>query len=86
MVTLELFGVPRLRAGTGRLTVEAADVGQALTELARACPSLDGTVIINRAVHPAYMLSLNGRRFVHDPGTPLHAGDSLWLLAADAGG
>ncbi len=86
MITIELFGVPRLRAGVGRVDLDAADVASALAALGRACPGLDGTVILGGAVHPAYKLSLNGDRFVTDPATPLAPGDALLLLAADVGG
>lgn len=86
MVIIELFGVPRLRAGTGRVDLEAATIGEALGQLARACPALDGTVVRGGRLHEAYRLSLNGERFVSDPGTRLAEGDALWLLAADAGG
>ena len=86
MITIELFGVPRLRAGTGRLTVDAATLADALDGLGRACPALDGAVLARGPVHPAYRLSLNGDRFVSDPATPLADGDVLLLLAADVGG
>ncbi len=42
MITIELFGVPRLRAGVPLVRLEAADVGSALRGLATACPALDG--------------------------------------------
>lgn len=86
MIVFELFGVPRLRAGIGRVEVDATTCGEALEQLAVLCPSLDGTVIVNRRVGTAYMLSLNGDSFPDDPETPLAPGDSLLLLAADAGG
>ncbi len=86
IITVELFGVPRLRAGLGRLTLEATSVGQALRLLAEACPSLSGTILENGRVQPAYRLSLNGERFVEEPSTPLADGDCLLLLAADVGG
>ena len=86
MIRIELFGVPRLRAGVGAVSFEAANVGQALAGLAAACPPLAGSVVINGGVHPAYRLSLNGNRFITDPATPLADGDSLLLLAADVGG
>lgn len=85
-VVAELFGVPRLRAGVGRLEVEAQDVGEALRALARACPALEGSVIADRGVHPAYRVCLNGRHFPTDPATPLADGESLLLMAADVGG
>jgi molybdopterin converting factor small subunit len=86
MVTVEFYGVPRLRAGVGRLEVEGTTVGEALRGLAQACPTLDGTVLRDATVHPAYRLSLNGERFITDPATRLDDGDALILVAADVGG
>lgn len=86
MITIELFGVPRLRAGTGSVRLDAATLAMAVRGLRGVCPSLDGRVIVGDALHPAYRLSLNGDRFVSDPATPLADGDVLLLLAADVGG
>jgi molybdopterin converting factor small subunit len=85
-VTVELFGTPRLRAGTGRICVEALTVGESLRALARAVPSLDGPVIQGERLDPAFRLCVNTDRFVSAPSTPLTDGDTLLLLAADAGG
>lgn len=86
MITVELYGVPRLRAGTGRVTLDAPTLAAALDGLGRLCPALDGPVIAQGRVRPAYRLSLNGDRFVSEPDTPLADGDVLLLLAADVGG
>jgi molybdopterin converting factor small subunit len=86
MITIELFGVPRLRAGVGLIQLEANNVGSALRGLATACPGLDGSVVLDGRVRPSYKLSLNGDRFVTEPGTALVEGDVLLLLAADVGG
>ncbi len=86
MISIELFGVPRLRAGTGLVRLEAVDLGSALEGLALACPGLDGSVVLGGRAHPAYKLSLNGDRFVTEPETTLNDGDVLLLLAADVGG
>ena len=89
-IGVELYGVPRLRAGTGRLEVVGQTVGEALAELVRQCPALaQGIVETERGrgwVHRAYRLSLNGDRFISDPATPLNDGDTLLLLTADVGG
>ncbi len=85
-ITIELFGVPRLRAGVSRLSVEAATLGDALLALGRAAPALVGTVLDTAKLNPAYVVSLNGDRFITDPSTPLAHGDSLLLLAVDVGG
>ncbi len=86
MIVIELFGVPRIRAGIGRVEVDAATCGEALERLAQLYPVLDGTVIVNRHVGSSYLLSINGDTFPENPDTPLAAGDSLLLLAADVGG
>jgi molybdopterin converting factor small subunit len=86
MVTIELFGVPRMRAGLAQVIVEAATVGDALVALGRACPALAGSVIVGNGVHPAYRLSINGQVFVTDTARALQPGDALLLMAADAGG
>ncbi|MFO0893037.1 MAG: NTP transferase domain-containing protein [Isosphaeraceae bacterium] len=86
-VVVELFGVPRLRAGVGQVRLEAGSVGEALRGLGLACPALVGSVLTAEAtLRPAYMLSLNGRNFVSDHATPLADGDALILLAVEAGG
>jgi len=85
-VTIELYGVPRVRAGRRECSVSASTVADAVRSLERQCPELTGSVIIDGCLHAAYRLSLNGERFISDPTTPLAAGDSLVLVAADAGG
>jgi len=86
MIQIELFGVPRLRAGIRSVDIEAATLRLALDALGRALPVLDGTVICEGRLHPAYRVCLNGDRFVSDPETALADGDELLLLAADVGG
>jgi molybdopterin converting factor small subunit len=89
MVIVELFGVPRLRAGVGRVEVEGATLGDALRNLTDACPALHGPVVREgegTLLQPAYRLSLNGDRFVDNPATPLADGDTLLLFSADSGG
>ncbi len=86
MITMELFGVPRLRAGTRSVKLDAPTLRAALDGLGRALPVLDGTVLHDGRLHPAYRVCLNGDRFVSDPDTALADGDELLLLAADVGG
>jgi molybdopterin converting factor small subunit len=95
-IQVELFGVPRLRAGTARLDVamalEGASLGEALGALARLCPALETSGVVEvmadgrGRARPSYRVSLNGDRFVSSPETPLADGDTLLLLSADVGG
>jgi molybdopterin synthase sulfur carrier subunit len=86
MVTIELYGVARLRAGTDRVEVDAASIGGALRALSQRCPSLDGCVIRDARLSPSYMIAVNGLQMTADPAAPLRDGDVLILLSADAGG
>lgn len=85
-VRIELFGVPRVRAGRRECTVTATSVAEAVSALEHQCPELTGCVIVGGRLLPAYRLSLNGERFISDPNTRLNPDDSLVLVAADAGG
>jgi sulfur-carrier protein len=86
MVTVELYGVARLRAGRDAVAVDAGSVGEALAALARVCPALDPTVVQGGRLHPGYRVAVNGLHITTDPGQPLREGDVVVLLSADAGG
>lgn len=86
IISIELYGVPRLRAGISRVSVEAARLAEALDGLGRACPALVGPVVERGNVLPSFKVSINGDRFVSDPDTPLTEGDVLLILSADVGG
>jgi molybdopterin converting factor small subunit len=85
-VTVEFFGVPRMRAGRGELTISAGTVADLLAAVERACPGLTGLLQPDGQLAPHYLLSLDGRSFVTDTKQRLHAGDRILLLSADAGG
>jgi molybdopterin converting factor small subunit len=85
-VTVEFYGVPRLRAGRPELRVRAATAAAALAAVARACPGLAEVCGADGRLMPAYLLSLDGERFLTDLGERLQHGDRLLLLSADAGG
>ncbi len=88
MITIELFGIPSIRAGTRRWTTEARTLGAAISALAAEFPKLDGSLIAGEPARlvPYYRISLNGERFLTDPETPLDDDDILILLSADVGG
>lgn len=86
MVTIELYGVPRLRAGVDQIQVEAASIADALRALVSRCPALDRTVVRDARLLPSFMIAVNGLQMNADPQLQLRDGDVLVLLAADAGG
>lgn len=85
-ITIELFGVPRARAGARELRVLAATVSEALAEAIKQCPALAEVLRTDGSVAPQFLLSLNGQRFVTDLSHSVQPGDRLLLLSADAGG
>jgi molybdopterin converting factor small subunit len=85
-VTVEFFGMPRQRAGRAELVVPAGTVTEVLRAVERACPGLSALVRVDGKLAPQYLLSIDGRRFASEPQEPLHPGEHVLLLSADAGG
>lgn len=85
-VRVEFYEGARQRAGTAEVEVRAATLGEALLALAACCPGLVPDVITGNRLAPHWRASINGRRFVEAPHTPLADGDALLLLSALAGG
>lgn len=89
--TVELYGVPQLLAGTRDVAL-ALPAGATLSDvfagLAERLPVLLGRVISSdrTGLAAGYACNVNGVEFVRDPSTRIHPGDSVILLAADAGG
>ena len=86
MITIELFGVPRMRAARDSVTVEAGSLGEAFRALGVACPALDPTVVHDGRLRAHYLVAVNGLHLTADPTTPLTPGDVVVVLAAEAGG
>jgi molybdopterin converting factor small subunit len=85
-VTVELYGIPRLRAGVAERTVPAGSAADVLAAVVRACPGLADVVTPDGRLSPHYLLALDGRRFFTDLAQPLAPGSRVLLLSADAGG
>jgi molybdopterin converting factor small subunit len=86
VVVIELYGVPRLRAGQDAFQVDACSLGEALAALGSTCPALAPSVVDGGRLQPWYLVAINGLHLTADPGTPLADGDVVVLLAADGGG
>lgn len=89
--TVELFGVARLVAKTGAvsLTLRAdATIGDVFAALGERLPMLTGTVISpdGASLLDGYACNVNGLEFVRSSQTAVRHGDSIVILAADAGG
>jgi hypothetical protein len=85
-VTVELYGIPRHRAGRAELAVAPGSVADVLAAVERVCPGLGGLRSPNGGLALQYRLSLDGERFLTDPAERLRPGARVLLLSADAGG
>ena len=85
-VTVELFGIPRARAGVSQTIAEGTTLGDVCLDLARRFPTLGDACIEGRTLKPGYTANLRGEQFVTDPSTELKDGDAILLLSLDAGG
>jgi len=82
---VELFGIPRERAGVASVDLDAATLGQLVTALSTRFPGIRDLVTPS-GFCPTVVANLNGDRFIQDPGTPIEEGDCVLVLSADAGG
>jgi molybdopterin converting factor small subunit len=85
-IAVELFGIPRARAGTAHTTAAGTNLGEVLFDLAARYPALAATCIDGRELREGFIANLGAEQFVTSPETPLNEGDTLLLLSIDAGG
>lgn len=87
MVRVELYGIPRLEAGTTAVEVAASNVGEALKALGIRLPALVPDVVEpDGALSPHYLVAVDGGDLTRDLARPLRPGDVLVLVSAHAGG
>jgi hypothetical protein len=89
-VFVEFFGVPRLRVAISETVIEfdrdVVRLGDVITHLAARFPQLAEDCFDGERLDKSVTASLDGKRFVRDPETPLRGDDRLLLLSADSGG
>jgi molybdopterin converting factor small subunit len=85
-VAVELFGIPRARAGIAKTSAVGSNLGDILADLAAKFPPLAETCIDGRSLRPGFIANLSAERFVTSPETMLRDGDTVLILSMDAGG
>lgn len=86
MVTVELFGLPRLRGGASRVEVPAGSLGAVLRALAEALPGLAPDIVRDGRLTEHALVAVDGRDIVDDPALAVADGSVLVLISAQAGG
>jgi molybdopterin converting factor small subunit len=85
-VRVELFGIPRQRAGRAIVEAQGRLLGDVLSDLAGRFPGLAECCIEQSRLRAGFVASLDGQKFVTDPETELAPGEAVLILSADAGG
>ncbi len=86
MVTIELYGLPRLRAGAERIELPAGPLHTLLTGLAGALPGLVPDILRNGALTEHALIAVDGRDLLVDPLAMISDGSVLVLISAQSGG
>lgn len=90
LLYVEFYGIPRARAGVAETTVElpgpTATLAEVLQRLGTDFPKLGAECIAGNTLREGYAASVGGERFIRSPGERLHAGETLLVISADAGG
>jgi sulfur-carrier protein len=89
-IRVEFFGIARQRAGRAALDIELGDdaptLGRVLAAIGRDVPEFARDCLASGTLVSTLAANLDGRQFVSDPTTPIHDGQALLILSADAGG
>lgn len=85
-VTVEFYGIPRVRAGVCSVVMNADSLGDLLTQLAVRFPGLADSCLRGNELAAGYTANINGDRFTRDATTLLSDGDAVLILSVDAGG
>lgn len=89
-VLVELFGIPRQRAGQAVVKLEVCEestcLGNIVLQLAKLFPDLAEECFEGQRLQTGYVASIEGKTFVRSPDTEVQAGESLLIMSADSGG
>ncbi len=86
MVVVELYGLPRLRAGAERIELAAGRLEVVLAALALALPGLVPDIIADGHLTEHALVAIDGRSLIVDPGAEIPDGAVLVMISAQAGG
>ena len=86
MIVVELYGLPRLRAGAERIELAAGRLEVLLATLALALPGLVPDIIADGKLTEHALIAIDGRSLLVDPGAEIPDGAVLVMISAQAGG
>lgn len=83
---VELYGLPRLRAGAERCDVPPGRLRDIVAALAAALPGLVPDIIAAGALTEHALIAVDGRDLLVDPDTRISDESVLVMISAQAGG
>ncbi len=86
MVVVELYGLPRLRAGAERIELAPGPLQTVLTAMAAALPGLVPDIICGGRLTEHALVAVDGRSLLTDPAAEIADGAVLVMISAQAGG
>ncbi len=86
MVVIELYGLPRLRAGAERCELPAGPLHELLDALAGALPGLVPDIIRDGRLTEHALIAVDGRDLLIAADTMILDGMVLVLISAQSGG
>lgn len=86
MVVIELYGLPRLRAGAERCELPAGPLHGVLLALAEALPGLVPDILRDGRLTEHALIAVDGRDLLIEPDTMIVDGTVLVLISAQSGG
>ena len=86
MVIIELYGLPRLRAGADRLELPPGPLQTLLEGLAGALPGLVPDILRDGRLTEHALIAVDGRDLLFDPAAMIGDGSVLVLISAQSGG
>jgi hypothetical protein len=85
-VIVEFLGIPRNRAGVSSCLVPTGSLSSIIDHLKIKYPRLSEHLDVGIKGKGHVLYSLNGDKFLSDPGFELVNGQRLLVISADAGG
>lgn len=88
-VKIELFGIPRLRAGVAEFFVQIetpCSLGDVLKLIEEYYPELGRELLENGQFRKEFIVNISGKRFTKTLEDPINESDSILIMSSDAGG
>ena len=90
-VTVEFYGIPRLKTEVPTVSLQAESLQEVFEQLAESFPLFESHCLLRSedgawGLKKSFLMSRNGLTFDHSQKNELQDQDTIMILSADAGG